>query len=94
MKLVIEEAAFEELRRQADRAEALAAGAVAHVEGRSALARTRAGGRLSGTARAPRARRRHLAAALERMGDGELGFCWDVDLRAAAEAEDLSVFPE
>ncbi len=47
MKLVIEEAGFEELRGEADRAEALAAVTVAYVEGRSALARMRAGGRLS-----------------------------------------------
>lgn len=130
MKLVIDEAGFEELRRAADRAEALAAVTLAYVEGRSALARMRAGGRLSGQQydhgvadlertwekiaavpaddlvieRAALMAERHvlraydavhLAAALELAGDADLGFaCWDGDLRAAANAEELVLVPE
>jgi len=129
VKLVIEEAGFEELRREADRADALAAVTLAYVEGRSALVRMRAGGRLSGQQyehgvtdlekawgkiagvpaddlvieRAALMAERHvlraydavhLAAALELMADGELGFaCWDDDLRAAANAEELRLVP-
>jgi len=129
VKLVIEETGFEELRRVADRAEALAAVNLAYVEGRSALVRMRAGGRLGGQQyehgvidlerawgkiasvaaddlvieRAVQMAERHvlraydavhLAAALELAGDGDLGFaCWDDDLRAAANAEELALIP-